>query len=496
MKNIQKFLVICFLLIIAILGNGGHAGFGANSLPEAAWIVQSVASYDSAGGLNISPAAQDNIFAAIFWNYVPYLSDAPDYSSIFIYNVSTAQSANLTLYFYQADNPSAVLVYVDPQPLPANATRAYDLWTLPGLPDGFLGCAVVSSNTETRVIVHLDGIDTTAAMMYSGTISAATAYYAPRISRNSQGKTTEIAVQNPTSSGNTISIEFTPVESGSHAVISYLIAAYTTHVFALDDLPGLGSAFSGYARVTGSAGIAMVVVEKDSAGDQSSATNGIPAGGNNVYSPLQQKNLNGWSTVTRILNTADHGETLTVEFYDTAGNLVWSDNPFINSNQLVEYDLASNPYLPYDFDGSLELSSTVPLAVQTNLIRSTDSVHDTYAASRAMDSASSANALMLPYAIHLKDTVETEISIKNIANSGPPISFDVYFSDKPEANLAGAHDSGAWRLPVGYPGSCKFRRFLEWIGEDRRDGAYRWGSIRPAGDHDIHSGWRRFTNKS
>ena len=198
-------------------------------------------------------------------------------------------------------------------------------------------------------------------------------------------------------------------------------------------MPELGDSFSGYVKITG--GVATAVIEKDSIGDQASAMEAIPVGGSSIYFPLQQKGVNGWSTNTHILNTSDQSGNINAEFFDLAGNLIWSDTPAINGSQIFDYNLAEVSGLPEGFDGSLKISSSLPLVAQSNWYGNSNAGNDTYTWSRGIDSGIASDSISIPYAVHAVNLNETLISIKNISNS--QIACSVEFENASQANLNG-----------------------------------------------------------
>lgn len=261
-------------------------------------------------------------------------------SGISCQNLSSTQSANVTLYFYQEDNSSPVLTYVDPNPVPASGFRGYYTPSSPpGVPDGFLGSVVVSSNTEMACNVNTEttAAGTKADPYRKGTSAGfnqsqtATKMYAPQVMRLFYGYGSYISVQNTsTTSSTTVTITYKD-RAGVDvpgATESRTIPANTNHIFYQNDNTGLplgSNGFVGAATISSSGGIPIAVTTEfyasgaDFTTAQLHSYNGFSAGANKLLIPRFVRNYYGYNTGITIQNVGGGATTVQIKFNTVAG---------------------------------------------------------------------------------------------------------------------------------------------------------------------------------
>ncbi len=277
--------------------------------------------------------------AAILFAMVPAASatgPAGNWASgISCQNLSSTQSANVTLYFFQEDNSTAVLTYIDPNPVPANGFRGYFTpSTPPGIPDGFLGSVVVSANTEMACNVNTQttGAGTKADPYRMGTSAGfnsgqvATIMYAPQVVKAFYGYESYISVQNTGSTSTNVTVTYKNRSGGDvpAATESFNIPAYTNHIFYQSDNAGLPAGFVGAAKVSSSnANTLAVTTEFYAAGtdftkSQLHSYNAFSGGANKLLIPRFVLDYYGYNSGLTIQNVGNAATTVQITFKDVA----------------------------------------------------------------------------------------------------------------------------------------------------------------------------------
>jgi hypothetical protein len=277
---------------------------------------------------------------AVMFTMIPVAyADAPPgnwVSGIACQNLESSP-ASITISFYPEGSSTAVLMYNDT--IPANGSRNYYTpSTPPGLPDGFLGSAVVSSNTQLACNVNTQTTGTgTAAEPYrigtsaglADTETAAT-MYAPQVMKNLAGTwSSYIAVQN-TDPAN-VEVDVTYKDSAGNdlplAKETHSIPGFSNKVFYQASNANLPNDFVGAATIKandGSSKLAVTVNFYNSGSSSETAQlhsyNGFSQGGTQLYVPRIVRNFYGYNGGLSIQNIGTSSTTVTIEFFFAGNN--------------------------------------------------------------------------------------------------------------------------------------------------------------------------------
>ncbi len=254
-------------------------------------------------------------------------------SGIACQNLSSSQAANVTLYFYQEDNPSPVLTYVDPNPVPADGFRGYYTPSSPpGVPDGFLGSVVVSSNTEMACNVNTQttGSGTLADPYRIGTSAGfnssqiAPKMYAPQIMKAYSGWNSYLSVMNTSSSSVSVTISYKDrYGTALSANETRTIPGNTNHIFYQSDNANLPTNLIGSAVISadnGTTNLAVTAEFYNSAVDNTTAQlhayNGFSSGATKLLLPRFVRNYYGYNSGISIQNVGNASTTVSITFTD------------------------------------------------------------------------------------------------------------------------------------------------------------------------------------
>ena len=254
-------------------------------------------------------------------------------SGIACQNLSTTDSASITLSFYPENNSTAVLTYTDPTPIPPSGSRNYYTPNSPpGLPSNFLGSVVVASNTPLACNVNTQttGAGTSSDPYRMGTSAGfsdsqtAPKMFAPQVMKNLAGTwSSYIAVQNATSSDVNVTVTYKDRFGADvpAATETSSVKAQSNKVFYQTDNAGLPNGFVGAATVSaagGTAGLAVTVNFYNSSSSSSTAQfqsyNGFSSGASKLLVPRIVRNYYGYNSGMSIQNVGTSGTTVKITF--------------------------------------------------------------------------------------------------------------------------------------------------------------------------------------
>lgn len=308
-------------------------------------------------------------------------------SKIYVMNLDPAGSASVTAEFY---NQSGTVAYSDTATVPYAGQASWDTQALPGLPTGWLGSAVLSSNRAIAAVTHLlwtggasgDGIT---AGGYTGFSQGANTVYAPSIFKRTY-QSSKITVQNTETSSASVQVDFytrgqsTPVFTLNDTIPGQ--AQRTYDVWAYPQIPSTGpegpDTWLGAAKVTSPNKVAVVVTTFWTWG--SSAYPGVTTPSNTLYVPSIFKKYFSpdWHIYSGaiIMNPNNSTANLTMYFYNRDGTLAIpavsrSIAPFSSEGFNTRYD--SDPgevFEPVsnDWNGLAIITSDVPVVGIVNII--------------------------------------------------------------------------------------------------------------------------------
>jgi uncharacterized protein YcfL len=258
-------------------------------------------------------------------------------SGIQIQNQSSTNAANVTIEFYWAENsgnasttPAKVHTLTIPK---GESVSLYVPTQIPGLPDNFVGSAVVSADQPVAAILNTQrvstGGDADPKRMGSatGVLTPATKLYAPYLRKAYYGRNSYIAVQNTT--GSTVNVTVTYYDHTGVQVDTdtKALTAYSSNIFYQDQNADLPADFHGSAIVEGTGNIAVVVNNANAGTNVSTAGfesyNGlVPQDATKVYMPKLTVNYSKYQSSFTVQNTGTAAAHMTFTF--TAGANTWT----------------------------------------------------------------------------------------------------------------------------------------------------------------------------
>lgn len=269
-------------------------------------------------------------------------------SGIACTNLSSTTQATISITFYNSSNGTVALSYTDPNPVPAGGSRNYFTPSSPaGLPSGFLGSAVVSSdqpmacNVNTQVVTSGVGTQTTPARIGSSggidSSATSTSLYAPQLFKAFSGTNwnSYIAVQNTESSPITVYVNYADRNGVQYPTAreSFSVPAQTTHVFYQASNSNLPSNFLGGAVITSTGKMAGTVNYYNGAATYQSAQfhsyNTFSSGGSTLYVPRFVRNYYGYNGGLSVQNVGGGTTSVTVTFSFNGVSYVANSGPIV-----------------------------------------------------------------------------------------------------------------------------------------------------------------------
>lgn len=249
-----------------------------------------------------------------------------------------ASAATLSLTFYPSDNGTAALSYTDPSTVAAGASRIYFTPSSPpGLPNPFVGSAVVSSDQQMACSTNIQrndgGLGTTGTPeriatnegFASGQTSAV--MFVPQLEKNfsSSGWNSYLAVQNTESSPITVTVSYTDRFGVAYpsATESISIPAQSNHVFYQADNAFLPDNLIAGAMISGTGKMAAIAALFNGAATYTSTQflsySAFPSGANKLLVPRFLRNFHAFQSGLAIQNVGSSSTTVTITF-SFAGN--------------------------------------------------------------------------------------------------------------------------------------------------------------------------------
>jgi hypothetical protein len=254
-------------------------------------------------------------------------------SGIACVNLDTTTQASISISFYPELSGTAALTYNDT--IPAGGSKNYFTPSSPpGLPAGFMGSAVVSSNTPVACNVNTQKQSTgTSADPYRIGTSAGVSnegagptVYAPQVMKNLAGWSSYVAVQNTSNAQVTVNVTYRDAAGNLVAAAneSATIPAQSSKVFYQGANAGLPNNFIGAATFSATGGELAAVVNfynsgNDAGTSQLHSYNGFTGGANKLFVPRVVRNFYGYNGGLSIQNIGAASTTVQITF-NFAGN--------------------------------------------------------------------------------------------------------------------------------------------------------------------------------
>jgi hypothetical protein len=224
-----------------------------------------------------------------------------------VFSVQNAHTGpvDLTITFYNADNPSATPIVVTHDGLPAGAAKYYDMGTLGAISAGsFNGSAVIaaedsSGGTPAPIVATSMELSTNggAASAFEGVASGASMVFMPTALCQAFGATSAYAVQNTNPDPNGPDADVTVTYSNG-ATDTATVGPGSKRSFIACDADGVGAGFSGAAMVEAT-GSDIVVIGKVYGSGNSTAFVGATSGADSLALPYVRFTQSFWNSGER-----------------------------------------------------------------------------------------------------------------------------------------------------------------------------------------------------
>lgn len=304
-------------------------------------------------------------------NFPLIMKDSNGWNTSFtIQNTAIAQAA-LAVDLYDEEGR---LVHSFSDGLAAHGAITYEPARIPGLPPGFVGAAVVRSDTALGGVVNEDraGRD---RLTYEGFNSGAETLWAPLLMRQYHGWSSGIQVQNLGTTVTTVRVTYTTRSAPAPLAVSNLVippfASRTLYQPSDERIPAdwVGSAL---IESTDGQPLAAIVNQVNGEGPGMSYV-GVARPSARLFAPLLFKNAGGWNTGLQIQNASSRDASLEASFTDNSGeSTTWTETVRVGPGGSATFYQPANPQLPQPFIGSGTVASDAgqPLSGVVNEVRS------------------------------------------------------------------------------------------------------------------------------
>jgi hypothetical protein len=271
-------------------------------------------------------------------------------SGITVQNLSATDDANITITFYNQDGSVA---HTLSDTISAGGQKTWYLPShVPGLPDGFIGSAVVSSDQPVAAIVNTQvptvGTGTednpNRVGTSTGVLNPGPKVYLTQIMKDYYGWNSYFAVQNAGASATTVTVHYYDATGAEVDTDTQTIQAYASYIFRQPDNPDLPSGFVGSAVIEGGGqNIAVICnfynVCTDHTTAQFHSYNGFTSGSTKLYVPRVVKDYYNYQSGLKVQNISETASTRVKVTYYFGGNTYEQTSPSIGPGQ------AWGPYL-------------------------------------------------------------------------------------------------------------------------------------------------------
>lgn len=254
--------------------------------------------------------------------------------------------------------------------------------TIPGLPSGFIGSAVVSSDQPVKAIVNVTNQPSTgvgvsggkAAAQYQGTESVATTLYFPLAKNNRFGKTTAFYIQNAGSAAATATAVFKMDDGGVYTYttpsigVNQMVVVLPSNTTPPVPTSGANRNNIGSMSITSAqplAGTVLEFTEGQNPATSLKGTRGFTSAdfASTAFAPVVKNTRFGRTTGIQVLNVSNSPVDVTISYVGTAGGCkglsyqdVRSGVAAGRSTTVVQGTGSSN--LPASCTGSATISAT------------------------------------------------------------------------------------------------------------------------------------------
>ena len=243
-------------------------------------------------------------------------ADGPFYSYFQVANLDDTETANVVVEYYDTSGTKVSTATETANILPGESATFYQSLNA-GLPAGFRGSAVVSSNVEIGAIASDNDTGGLSSAASSEALSSGsqTVYLPLMMHDYSSGWNTRFAVQNIGDTATNVTVNYS-----SGLTRNYTVQPYASAYVDQSQETGFAGKWKGSATLTSDTTDIIASVEVWQAGyPKLQSYNGFGSGASTVYVPLAMKNYSaGWNTYIQVQNVTGGGTStdVTVEYSD------------------------------------------------------------------------------------------------------------------------------------------------------------------------------------
>ncbi len=292
-------------------------------------------------------------------------------SGVTVANLSS-ELATVNIKFYKQDGSTAL--DFDAGTIAANKAKTWYLPTqVSGLPDPFIGSAVVSSDKEIAAIVNTQfpsGSDPMRVGTSTGVGTPTETVYATQLMKNYGGWNSYCAVQNTGSTEATgVQVTYYDADGNVEDTDTQNIAAYASYIFDQSDDSELADGMYS-AKFVGDSSHPLAVVcnfyNSGAAADSSQfhSYNGLGAGGTTLYIPRVVKDYYDYQSGLKIQNVGSEALDVTVT-YTFGGTDYTQTSPSIGPGQSWGPYMGSEAQLPSSMAGVSQVSGSAIVAINS-----------------------------------------------------------------------------------------------------------------------------------
>jgi len=287
----------------------------------------------------------------------------------YVQNVGVAPAAAAIAYY---DSNGRSVGVGDFNVIPVNGIWMVRQDNGQSLPPGGAGSAVLLSDQPVAAIVNEFAPGASDATSYGAVPTSsgvATTLFAPAIANAAYGGyTTGIGLVNASTSTSSVTVTYR--DGSGNVVKTQTVPALAPNAYAGlysgDTALGLPAGFSGTATIQSSPGAVAAVVNETGPGGQFSSYDAVPSGATNLFAPVALNNAyGGYNTGMGVQNTSSTAGTVTVNYFDGAGNATPKSFNIPPYGYLGVYQ-GSPTDGPAPGAYAAGLSSTVPIAAIVN----------------------------------------------------------------------------------------------------------------------------------
>jgi hypothetical protein len=286
-------------------------------------------------------------------------------------------TANIVISAYTSGGSQ---VYQNTTTLGAGASTTFIPTNFTGMPDGFIGSAVVSSDQPIKAIVNVTNLSSgsfgvpggKAAAQYQGTESTATSLYFPLAKNNRFGKTTAFYIQNAGTAAATAQVTFRMDDGNTYNYTTPSIPAnrmvLVTPSNANVPTSNTNRANIGSAQVTSAQPLAGTVMEYtvgEAVATVLQGTRGFTSNDfdDKAYAPVVKNNRFGRFTGIQVQNVSGGSINVTVSYKGTSSNCLAVNvtdtfNGLANNASKTFVNLTGQSNFPNNCTGSATITAT------------------------------------------------------------------------------------------------------------------------------------------